>query len=189
MKTLLFSLLLLSSITPAMAQRYVADAKQSKLTWTGYGEIGNYAPSGTLQLQQAVFEVSNGQISRGRIEIDMRTIQHDDNKMQTHLRGDDFFDTEKFPTATFVLQQMKGNLASGLLTIKGVTKPISFPILVTTDGDALRIKGKATVDRTVFGIRYNSSSFFSGLGDYAIKNTFDLAVDVLARPLVKKEQL
>lgn len=181
MKTLtLFSLLFLGTL-PAIAQRYVADAQQSKLTWTGHGEVGNYAPSGTIQLQQGVFDVANAQISRGRIEIDMRTIQHDDAKMQTHLRGDDFFNTTRFPTATFILQQIRGNQATGLLTIKGVTKPVSFPVAVTTDGNTLRIKGSATIDRTGFSIKYNSSSFFSGLGDYAIKNTFDLAFDVVAR--------
>ncbi|MBC8152758.1 MAG: YceI family protein [Bacteroidetes bacterium] len=181
MKTILFFSFLFMSTLPASAQRYVADSQQSKLTWTGHSEVGNYAPSGALQLQQGVFTVNGTQITQGRIDIDMRTIQHDDDKMQTHLRGEDFFNAPKFPTATFVLQQIKGNQASGLLTIKGVTKPVTFPIGVAAEGDALRIKGKATIDRTVFGIKYNSTSFFSGLGDYAIKNTFELAFDVVAR--------
>ena len=181
MKTILFLPLLFLGVMPVLAQRYVADVQQSKLTWTGHSEVGSYAPSGGLQLQQGIFEVSNGQIGRGRIEIDMRTIQHEDAKMQTHLRGDDFFDTAKFPTATFVLQQLRGEQASGLLTIKGVTKPVSFPVTATVTGDGLRVQGTVTIDRTVFGIRYNSTSFFSGLGDYAIKNTFELAFDVVAR--------
>ena len=185
MKTLLFFSFLFLGTLPVIAQRYVADAKQTKLAWTGYGEVGSYAPSGTIQLQQGVFDLNGTQLTKGRIDIDMRTIQHDDEKMQTHLRGEDFFNAPKFPTATFVLQQIKGNQATGQLTIKGTTKPVSFPILITTEGDALRIKGKATIDRTVFGIKYNSSSFFSGLGDYAIKNTFDLAFDVVARPVLK----
>lgn len=180
MKTILFFSFLFIGVMPVFAQRYVADVQQSKLAWTGHSEVGNYTPSGALQLQQGVFELTNAQISKGRIDIDMRTIQHDDDKMQTHLRGEDFFNAPKFPTATFVLQQIKGNQASGLLTIKGVTKPITFPIGVTTEGDAVRVKGKATIDRTVFGIKYNSTSFFSGLGDYAIKNTFELAFDVVA---------
>jgi polyisoprenoid-binding protein YceI len=185
MKTTLFFGLLFLGALPVLAQRFVADATQSKLTWTGHSEVGNYAPSGTLQLQQGFFDLKSGRISRSRMDIDMRTIQHEDGKMQAHLRGEDFFNAPAFPTATFVLQRISGNQASGQLTIKGVMKPVTFPILVTTEGDALRVKGKATIDRTEFGIKYNSSSFFSGLGDYAIKNTFELAFDVVARQVVK----
>ncbi len=185
MRTLLFFTLLILGTLPVVAQRYIADTKQSKLTWTGYGEVGTYAPSGTIQLQQGIFDLTGTQLSSGRIVIDMRTIQHNDDKMQTHLRGEDFFNAPAFPTATFVVQQLKGNLVSGQLTIKGITKPVSFPITVTSADNTLRIQGKATVDRTLFGIKYNSSSFFSGLGDYAIKNTFDLAFDLVARPVLK----
>lgn len=185
MKTLLFFSFFLLGALPVLAQRFVADAKQSKLNWTGHSEVGSYAPAGTLQIQQGVFDVKGGQISRCRLDIDMRTIQHEDEKMQAHLRGEDFFNAPVFPTATFVLQRINGNQASGQLTIKGVTKPVSFPILVTTEGDALRIKGKATIDRTEFGIKYNSTSFFSGLGDYAIKNTFELGFDLVARQTIK----
>ncbi|GAB2549568.1 YceI family protein [Spirosoma aerophilum] len=185
MKTILFFSLLFLGTLPVSAQRFVADTRQSKLTWTGHSEVGSYAPSGTLQLQQGFFDLKGGQISRSRLDIDMRTIQHEDEKMQAHLRGEDFFNAAAFPASTFVLQRISGSQASGQLTIKGVMKPVTFPVVVTVEGDALRVKGKATIDRTEFGIKYNSSSFFSGLGDYAIKNTFELTFDVVARQVVK----
>ena len=185
MKTILFFTFLYVSALPLFAQRYVADAKQSKFTWTGYSEVGSYTPSGTLQLQQGILDITGTQISRGRIDMDMRTIQHENSKMQEHLRSEDFFNAPAFPTATFVIQQMSGTQISGQLTIKGVTKPISFPVVVTKEGGELRIQGKVTIDRTLYGIKYNSSSFFSGLGDYAIKNTFDLSFDIVAQQVSK----
>jgi polyisoprenoid-binding protein YceI len=181
MKAIACLSLFLLSILSAVAQRYVADNQQSKLNWTGHSEIGSYAPNGTVQLRQGLFQVRNGQIGQARVDIDMRTIQHENGQMQTHLRGEDFFDTAKFPTAVFTVQQINGGQASGLLTIKGVTKPVSFPVVVTLAGDVLRIKGQATIDRTIFGVNYNSSSFFVGLGDHAIRNTFELTLDLLAR--------
>lgn len=181
MKTIFcFSLIVFSTLS-VMAQRFAADVQQSKLNWTGHAEVGNYAPTGVIQLRQGIIEVRNGQINQSRMEIDMGTIQHENGKMQEHLRGEDFFDAAKFPTATFVLKQISGGQASGQLTIKGVTKPVSFPVVMTLATDELHLKGQVSIDRTVFGIKYNSTSFFSGLGDYAIRNTFELVFDITAR--------
>jgi polyisoprenoid-binding protein YceI len=44
----------------------------------------------------------------------------------------------------------------------------------------LRVTGTATLDRTQFGINYNSSSFFQNLGNYAIRNEFTLSFEVVA---------
>lgn len=181
MKTIFCFTLLLISTGSVLAQRYIADVQQSKLSWTGHAEVGSYAPTGTIQLRQGTVEVRNGQICRSRIDVAMRTIQHENGQMQAHLRGEDFFDAAAFPTATFVLQQISAGQASGQLTIKGVTKPVSFPILMTLAGGALYLKGQLTLDRTAFGINYNSSSFFSSLGDHAIRNTFELTFDLVAQ--------
>jgi polyisoprenoid-binding protein YceI len=120
--------------------------------------------------------------------LDMTTIRHENGQLQTHLRDEAFFDATRFPTATFVLRTLTGTTATGQLTLKGVTKPVSFPVLVSQEGDGLRIKGRAVIDRTQFGIRYNSNSFFSGLGDQAIKNEFALTFDVVAKPVVASKQ-
>ena len=104
------------------------------------------------------------------------------------LRDEAFFDASRFPTATFVLRSLTGTTATGQLTLKGVTKPVSFPVVVSQEGNGLRVKGRAVIDRTQFGIRYNSNSFFSNLGDQAIKNEFALTFDVVARPVAISKQ-
>lgn len=182
MKTILCLSFFILNTLSVIAQRYVADTQQSKLNWTGHSEVGSYAPTGTIQLRQGRVEVRNNQISRGRVDIDMRTIQHENEKMQTHLRGEDFFDTAAFPTATFILQQIRTGQAIGKLTIKGTTKPISFPVTLAIVGNEVRLKGQVIIDRTAFGIKYNSSSFFSGLSDYAIQNSFELAFEAVFWP-------
>ncbi len=182
MKTLLIAtIFLFASITSAQAQRTTlpVDPKASKLTWTGYAEIGSYAPSGQIQMKQGQVILTNNQLSGGTFVIDMATIQHENSQLQGHLREETFFDIARFPTATFVLTRIVGNTATGQLTIRGVTKPISFPVAVSRENNAIRIKGRAIIDRTQFGIRYNSVSFFSDLGDQAIKNTFALGFDVV----------
>lgn len=192
MKILLTSALLLfvfSGIpTLAQTQLFTVDPKASRLTWTGYAEIGSWAPTGTLQLQKGQFAQTDKHINAGTFVIDMATIQHENSQMQKHLRGEDFFDVAQFPTATFSLRSLTGLTATGQLTIRGVTKPLSFPVVITQEGNGLRVKGTATIDRTQFNIRYNSSNFFSGLGDQAIKNEFTLAFDVVARPTATSKQ-
>lgn len=185
MKTLLTAVSLFFVIATSTLAQHASlsvDPKASQLTWTGYAEIGSWAPSGTIQLQKGQVLETGGRISRGTFVVDMTTLQHENGKLQTHLRDEDFFDVAHFPTATFVLTNLTGTTATGQLTIRGVTKPISFPVVVGQEGDGVRVNGKVVVDRTQFAIRYNSSSFFSGLGDYAIKNEFALAFSVLAKP-------
>ncbi|GAB3639658.1 YceI family protein [Spirosoma arcticum] len=191
MKTILISaIILLTTVLSVRAQNqaYTIDANASQLTWTGYAEVGSWAPSGTLQLAKGQVTRNGNQISSATMTLDMTTIRHENGQLQTHLRDEAFFDVTRFPTATFVLRALTGTTATGQLTLKGVTKSVSFPVVVSQEGTGLRIKGRAVVDRTQFGIRYNSTSFFSGLGDQAIKNEFALTFDVIAKPVAVSKQ-
>ncbi|MBC8082007.1 MAG: YceI family protein [Hymenobacter sp.] len=185
MKTLLTSFLLVLTLTLASFQpaatTYQAAPAASQLTWTGHAEAGNWAPTGTVQLLRGTFDYDGRTLRNGRFEFNMRTIQHEQATLAEHLRGADFFDAEKYPTAVFVLREVKAGSAAGQLTLKGVTKPVQFPVALERLPDGrLRVKGTATLDRTQFGVNYNSTSFFQDLGSYAIRNDFQLAFDVVA---------
>ncbi|AKD55926.1 YceI family protein [Spirosoma radiotolerans] len=176
--------LALSTSSRAQSQSFNIDPDASQLTWTGYAEVGSWAPTGTLRLAKGYVTRTGNQISSATMTMDMTSIQHENDRLQAHLRDEAFFDVARFPTATFVLRSLSGTTATGQLTLKGVTKPVSFPVTISPDGAGLRIKGRALIDRTQFGIRYNSTSFFADLGDQAIKNEFSLQFDVLAKPVV-----
>ncbi|GAB3782812.1 hypothetical protein GCM10028818_39450 [Spirosoma horti] len=180
--------LTLSISVRAQSQSFSIDTDASKLTWTGYAEVGSWAPTGTLRLSRGQVTRTGNQISSATMTMDMTSIQHENDRLQTHLRDEAFFDAARFPTATFVLRSLSGTVATGQLTLKGITKTVSFPVTVGQDGTGLRIKGRALIDRTQFGIRYNSTSFFADLGDQAIKNEFALAFDVLAKPVTSAKR-
>jgi len=98
-------------------------------------------------------------------------------KLNGHLKSEDFFGTEKFPTATLVFKSIvaKGANAfnvSGDLTIKGIKNPITFDLATTANSATT----KFNVDRTKYGIRYGSKSFFDSIGDKAIDDEFELSV-------------
>lgn len=175
--SLVFSLL---AAQPA-SSTYHADPKASQIFWTGHAEVGTYAPTGTVQLRQGSFEYDGRTLRNGRFEFDMRTIEQEQAQLAEHLRAPEFFDVATYPTAVFVLREVRNGTATGQLTLKGVTKPVQFPVRVKPEPRGLlRIQGTATIDRTQFGINYNSSSFFQNLGSYAIRNEFELRFDVVA---------
>lgn len=73
--------------------------------------------------------------SRVRVEIDVTSIDTGNEARDTHLRSPDFFDTERFPRATFestsVRQEGADKLvALGNLTLKGITREIELQITV-----------------------------------------------------------
>ncbi|GAB3796827.1 YceI family protein [Spirosoma humi] len=175
--------LMLSTSVQAQPQSFTIDPTASQLTWTGYAEVGSWAPTGTLRLAKGQVTRTGNQITSAIMTMDMTSIRHENERLQTHLRDEALFDAAHFPTATFVLRSLSGTTATGQLTLKGITKLVSFPVSVSPDGTSLRIKGRALIDRTQFGIRYNSTSFFTDLGDQAIKNEFALQFDVLAKPI------
>ncbi|MDI2585998.1 YceI family protein [Psychrobacillus sp. NEAU-3TGS] len=66
-------------------------------------------------------------------DIDVKSITTNNEDRDNHLRGADFFDTESFPNIKFVATDIKKTDDSeydvtGDMTIKGVTKPVTFEV-------------------------------------------------------------
>ena len=72
-------------------------------------------------------------------------------------------------------------LFSGILTIKGISNPLSFPIQIKNTDSMMEISGLAEVDRTLYDVKYGSASFFDSLGDKAINNLFELNFELKVR--------
>ena len=67
------------------------------------------------------------------ITIDMKSVNTGFDDFNGHIQGEDFLDTAKFPTATFKSTQVvfegdKPKTIEGLLTIKGVSKPVTLTV-------------------------------------------------------------
>ncbi|MBC7523539.1 MAG: YceI family protein [Flavobacterium sp.] len=151
------------------------DTKTSSIKWTGYGEVGNYSLSGSVNLKSGTFTIVDDKIASGTIVIDLKSINHSQSSLVEHLKSKDFFEISKYPTATLKISKskiLKNNEleVTGNLTIKKTTKPIT--LIMTLEGETF--SGKLMLDRTAFGVQYGSKSFFDNLGDQAIKNEFDL---------------
>lgn len=107
-------------------------------------------------------------------------------KLINHLKSEDFFNIAKYPVATLKITKVlkiknKSNAynLTGNLSIKGITKAISFPATFKKVGNTYQATATISVDRTKWDIKYGSANFFEGLGDKAIKNEFELNVNIV----------
>jgi polyisoprenoid-binding protein YceI len=159
------------------------DAAKSKVTWKGYKVTGSH--EGTINLADGTLVFNGDKLAGGAFTINMATINTTDmtgeykDKLDGHLKADDFFGVEKFPTAKLEIKKI-GALGKNSysvtadLTIKGKTAPVKFEISVYGSKAHATLK----IDRTVYDIKYGSGSFFSGLGDKTIYDEFDVVVDL-----------
>jgi len=172
---------------PTKPVTYTVDAAKSTITWVGKKVTGSH--NGTISLKSGSLNIDGKNVTGGTFTIDMNSIKDADGseKLEGHLKADDFFGTAKFPTSTFIITKVTGSGANvtvfGDLTIKGITKPLSFPAVVTvnTDGTVSALAGKIVVDRTKYDIKYGSKSFFDSIGDKAINDDFELSVKLVAK--------
>jgi polyisoprenoid-binding protein YceI len=92
------------------------------------------------------------------VSIDASTVNTDNEMRDEHLRKESFFDVVKYPWIRFVSTSLTpvdkdGHYkVTGRLTIKAVTKEISFPFLATPVGDDYIFKGSFEIRRKDFGV-------------------------------------
>ncbi len=172
----IFACLLLAStaLFAQSRQTLAVDPKGSHLTWTGHAEVGTYAPSGSLSVREGQVLLENGSLLRATLVIDMNSMTQSNPDLLHHLKSADFFDVEHYPTAVIKIDKITNGTLSGSMTIKDKTAPLQAPVKITEEAGHFVIAGKVTLDRTQYGITYNSTSFFSSLGDKAIRNTFEV---------------
>lgn len=178
MKTLI-TILALFGFLATSAQQYKLNPKKSKVEWIGYGEIGDFKQQGTIDVKEGSITLEDKTIKSAKLVIDMKSISHPDKSLSKHLAKKDFFWSKKYPTAQLDIVAIENDTVTADLTIRGITKPINFPMQLEQEGTSIIAKGTMTIDRTIYDIKYNSSSYFQDLGNYAIKNEFDLNFEVV----------
>jgi len=192
MKTLLAAVFAVSTITGAIAaDTYKVDPSASKVTYVGKKVTGEH--TGNVNVKSGNLVVDGDKLTGGEVVVDMNTLTSTDLtdkdyniKYVTHMKSPDFFNVEKYPESKLVIKNSKktdkGLEVNGDLTMIGQTKPVTFTV---TDwkNTGSQVSGKSTLvlDRTLWGLKYGSDSFFKGLGDKAIKNEFNLTVDLTAK--------
>jgi polyisoprenoid-binding protein YceI len=157
-------------------------ADKSKITWTG-SKITGDKHVGTVALKDGSITFDANGIANAELVIDMTSMDNIDladdaenqGKLLGHLKSDDFFGVDTYPTATFSLAGVQMAEATGMvtgqMTVKDKTNEESAKVVIAKSGkDMVVITGTLTFDRAKYDVRYGSGSFFEGLGDNLIKD-------------------
>lgn len=170
------------------------DSKKSSVKWIAEKVTGSH--DGTVKIKEGTINVDNNIITSANIVMDMTSITVDDiedketnAKLLGHLKSDDFFSVSTHNTSTFTLKNFtpkKGENGnnyeiSGTLNIKGISNEISFPAKINISNNVVTAVADLTFDRTKWDIRYNSGSFFDGLGDYMIYDDVKISFTLVAQ--------
>jgi len=152
------------------------------IVWKGYKPTGSH--TGTINVKSTDFKFEGDKLIGGEVIFDMSTIKNKDIKdpnykadLEKHLKSVDFFDIVKNPTSKFVISTVNSDKngqveIKGNLTLNGVTKEIKFPASIKNGTLQSKI---IKINRTDFGIKFKSKTFFKNLKDKFINDEFDIA--------------
>ena len=170
-------------------EAYKIDIKNGQVLWVGSKPTGKH--NGIIGLKKGEIILNEGKLVGGNVVIDMNSINDISQtgeykvKLENHLKSPDFFDVGVFPEAIFVISKVVEtksakdgftNSIYGDLTIKNITKQISFMANVEKRGDFIAISAAPfKIDRTDFGVKYKSKKFFSALKDKIIDDDITIS--------------
>ncbi len=156
-----------SSSANAQIENYSFDKAHTQILFF-VNHLGFSNSQGEFLDYDGHFIFDRGELDKSSVEITIQTasIDMDDEKWDAHMKNEDFFDVEKFPTMTFKstgIELTGENTANitGDLTILGVTKPVVLTT-VHNKSDKHAFSGKfvaglsatATIKRSDFGMNY-----------------------------------
>lgn len=167
--------------------------ENTKLAWIGRKTlVVGYEDAGSISIKSGRAEIKDNKVVSAEAIIDMATIKtlksgkgKDEDKLTGHLKSEDFFNVEQYPTSELKISQAKlvsdsGGTQnyefSGSLTMKGITAEVVFPGTVTFLGDKVTMQSETKLDRTKWGVNFGSSK----LADSFIDDLFTLKIYIEA---------
>ena len=159
------------------------EIESAKIIWKGFKVTGSH--EGLISIKSGSLIFKNDELIGGGFVVDMTSLTCTDlsgeykSKLEGHLKSSDFFNTDQFPNSTLkITNATKINSTSynvkADLNIKGKSEKIEFVTSVYGNKATSSLK----VDRTKYGIKYGSGSFFDSLGDNMIYDEFELTIEV-----------
>tara|TARA_B110000971_G_scaffold1059_1_gene963 strand:+ start:6429 stop:6998 length:570 start_codon:yes stop_codon:yes gene_type:complete len=185
--TLILSLLTLN-LSPL--ETVSVNTQKSTIEWEGGSATTTH--NGLISLKSGTLEISDGELTGGTFEVDMTSITNLDvseayrGKLENHLKSEDFFDANTFPTAQLVIVKAtaeKGNLYRIVadFTVRDITKSIEFDASLTPTGNGYTASATFTFDRSEYEVKHRSGNFFMDLGDKLIYDEIKVAISVITQ--------
>lgn len=184
---------------PKDATNHSVDLDKSGIEWLGIKPTGEHF--GTLAIEHGTIYVKDEKLLGGDFTLDMNSItvldiqdSETNAKLLGHLKSADFFHVDSFPKATFrfnTVLPLENNETNedgvslthrieGNLTLRGVTRKISFPASITITSSGLKAQTlQFFINRTEWNVNYGSKSIFANLKDNFINDEMGVKITLL----------
>lgn len=202
-------------LLPACQKSEIANAPAAEVSDTGTAApapsaapSGNVATANVIKEKSSIefvgakvtrvhngkFNVFDGSIEyagatpqRISFDIDLNSIETDEEKLTAHLKSADFFDVATHPKATFTSTSITAGAPAGspagtthtvrgTLTMHGVTREVAFPVTAQQSPEGVRATSEFRIDRHDWGISYR------GMADDLIKDDVLIKLNMLFPP-------
>ncbi len=185
------ALLCCAHLSPALAATaYTVDGGHSSLGFTANQSGGDVDGRFEKFTARIVFADADLAGSSFEVEVDMASINTQDDERDTALRGEDLFDVSKYPKSRFTTTRFTRKApgqyeVAGKLTIRDVTRDIVMPVsfaTVTEGGKSVaRLKGGVTLNRLDYGVGQGDWKDTTWVAD-EVRVKFDLRLLPQAAP-------
>ncbi|HEX5025092.1 MAG TPA: YceI family protein [Agriterribacter sp.] len=168
-----------------VGEKLAIDTAGSSITWHGKKVTGEH--TGTIDLESGELVVNDGKLSGGTFVINMASLEDKDltspefkAKLENHLKSDDFFAVEKFPTSKFEITEVKhqdsGKVTiSGNLTLRDVTRNITYEAdVLESTADRFAAQADFNINRKDWGVAYE------GMKDDLISDEINFKINLVA---------
>lgn len=170
MKRVFVLLAALVAGSPALARTWNVDAAHGTLTFTNTYQGVEY--TGRFRRFDAVIDYDPNDLAHAKFDVtvDITSLDTQNDERDQAALGADFFDTAKFPKAHFVTTAFRKAadgkvLADGVLTLRGVSKPVALTVLFKPNGNGATLDVMAQLKRLDFGIGAGQWADTSMIGD------------------------
>lgn len=152
--------------------KFPIDKSKSSVAFTVTHMVVSEA-EGSFKVFNGSLESEKPDFTDAKIEfsVDVKSVNTSNENRDKHLKGPDFFDSGKFPVMKFVstsFTHLDGSnyKLSGNLTIKEVTKPVTFTVIysgLSSDQKTAVFNAKTTLDRFDYGLQWSKMTEAGGL--------------------------
>lgn len=159
-----------------LAGEWVLDPRQSSIRFKSSSMLGLVKVNGVFRDVSGNGAVSaDGEVS-GTVTVAAGSIDTNHAKRDAHLRSADFFDSDNYPDITFTADGIRPSgrkvTVTGLLTVRGRTRPVSFDAAVSRGDGELWLDAEVHVNRADFGLTWNLLGMVSKDNTLAIHAVF-----------------
>ncbi|MCH5322053.1 MAG: YceI family protein [Helicobacter sp.] len=151
---------------PALAVPFTLDTANSKVDFAIKhlkltqvdGKFTQFSGTIDFDIDAKQLKVLNG-------EVEVASVDTDNQKRDDHLRAPDIFDAQKYPKITFTMTKAENNKIYGDLTIRDKTKSITLDAKQIYNNGVLQIEATSKIKRSDFDVVWESNLQDSLVGD------------------------